>query len=1219
MAHIKLGWMPWAAALVAALTPLAAQAATVPVNNTAPSVPAAQTEGVQTIGDPGGWSDSPSSYQYQWVRCDSDGASNCADITNATQRTYTPVAGDLGKTLELRVVATNSSGDSAPATSAASQVVAAPAAAATVPSANLLRNPGAEEGACASSTGTTESIPGWTTTGTFTALCYSSGQTLDPSATTAANGANAYFMGGVSTPTTATQTVSVADAALQIDSGAVGVSLNAWLGGYAEQDDNMTVTASFVDASDATIGGPVQIGPVLASDRGSASILVQRSATATVPAGTRAIVVTMVATRLAGSDNDGSADNVDLHLTSVGGGGGTTATPPPPPPPPTGVYTPPPSVPFTVPSSSLPNQYLGTTALKTGSGTVCTSTTVCVAGSNAKLGTCYTAVGGNPDLIFTGSCMHLASSTSGARAFTLPAGTQHPATVQLPAGPKYTSTASILADGIEFDPAQGATLTLAYHLIGPVEEYEIKGETSNVSFETVGLDRGAVDWVFVKSPSGGYTVYGARGADQSQGPWPVMQGSTFNSLSVASMSWPEFHGGKASFAVTSQLPATLGGATMSQPITITNGSVTKAVQAGFTARAADTQADADSAAGSCDTLLGGPLPSGPNAITLDFPAVDLGGIKLDGAQLIIDGWSTFTAKAAATLPFQDSDKGSAGLKAVLQIHDGSFYYGCASAAFSTPLQIGSTPVFLKHIALGVLLNNGVMVAGNTGLLIGENAPVLDTPPVDADPINALVVIPAAGSGQPWGLHVDGKAKVLGVADVAASVTYYAIPYVRASVELQNVPIGPVELKDASLSYTMDPHGWIFAADTDMGWPYIGDVNGELAISNLGIGACGTTSVLGGDVTVGVAYRWNDGLSGLVSDIAWGSCNIANIEPPIEPTCEDLQTAINALKAIFPAAVASLQQALDAKQCYDIKTSVSRSATARAAAKPPALRYPIAPGNAEAMQVGATGGRQWTFRGAGDAPVVTLVSPDKKVVTGPALRDARSGTTIISVPHAAKGAWTIYVDPSSVPVTAATTAGLRPTAKVTGSVAAVRGSRERVLRYRISGGAGQAVAFREAGPTGGGLIGRAKGTHGSLRFTPAAGAAEKRTIEAVVSTKGVPVTTEAVTTYSAPKPALSAPPRGLRITRHGIGVTARWHANGRAPGGYLVTVKVSDGRHWVQRVHRGAPLHATVDKLGFGKWRIAIAVAGVDRAGRPGKPARAKMQFVRRAPRALRHL
>ena len=43
------------------------------------------------------------SYSYQWVRVDADGLSNPADITDATDATYTLDDADLGKTLKVRV------------------------------------------------------------------------------------------------------------------------------------------------------------------------------------------------------------------------------------------------------------------------------------------------------------------------------------------------------------------------------------------------------------------------------------------------------------------------------------------------------------------------------------------------------------------------------------------------------------------------------------------------------------------------------------------------------------------------------------------------------------------------------------------------------------------------------------------------------------------------------------------------------------------------------------------------------------------------------------------------------------------------------------------------------------------------------------------------------------------------------------------------------------
>jgi hypothetical protein len=74
----------------------------------------------------GGWSYSPTSYAFQWLRCDTDGVSNCADIAGRTNSAYIPVAADVDHRLRVRVVATNAGG-STPAASAPSGVVALPA------------------------------------------------------------------------------------------------------------------------------------------------------------------------------------------------------------------------------------------------------------------------------------------------------------------------------------------------------------------------------------------------------------------------------------------------------------------------------------------------------------------------------------------------------------------------------------------------------------------------------------------------------------------------------------------------------------------------------------------------------------------------------------------------------------------------------------------------------------------------------------------------------------------------------------------------------------------------------------------------------------------------------------------------------------------------------------------------------------------------------------
>jgi hypothetical protein len=71
----------------------------------------------------GTWTGNPTSYAYQWGRCDAAGG-ECSSIAGATTATYVPVAADVGSTLRVAVRAT-SAGGSTTATSAATAAVAA--------------------------------------------------------------------------------------------------------------------------------------------------------------------------------------------------------------------------------------------------------------------------------------------------------------------------------------------------------------------------------------------------------------------------------------------------------------------------------------------------------------------------------------------------------------------------------------------------------------------------------------------------------------------------------------------------------------------------------------------------------------------------------------------------------------------------------------------------------------------------------------------------------------------------------------------------------------------------------------------------------------------------------------------------------------------------------------------------------------------------------------
>lgn len=95
----------------------------VPANTAPPTISGTTTVGHTLTADDGTWTNSPTSFTYQWLRCNG-GGNKCKPITGATMKTYTLVAADAGKTLRVDVTATNASG-SATARSAQTAAVAA--------------------------------------------------------------------------------------------------------------------------------------------------------------------------------------------------------------------------------------------------------------------------------------------------------------------------------------------------------------------------------------------------------------------------------------------------------------------------------------------------------------------------------------------------------------------------------------------------------------------------------------------------------------------------------------------------------------------------------------------------------------------------------------------------------------------------------------------------------------------------------------------------------------------------------------------------------------------------------------------------------------------------------------------------------------------------------------------------------------------------------------
>lgn len=102
---------------------VAAMVSAAPVSTAPPAISGTAQSGQSLTTSAGTWSNAPSSYAYQWSRCDATGA-NCTAISGATGSSYAVASADVGSTIAVAVTATGSGG-STRATSAPTAVVQA--------------------------------------------------------------------------------------------------------------------------------------------------------------------------------------------------------------------------------------------------------------------------------------------------------------------------------------------------------------------------------------------------------------------------------------------------------------------------------------------------------------------------------------------------------------------------------------------------------------------------------------------------------------------------------------------------------------------------------------------------------------------------------------------------------------------------------------------------------------------------------------------------------------------------------------------------------------------------------------------------------------------------------------------------------------------------------------------------------------------------------------
>ena len=330
---------------------------------------------------------------------------------------------------------------------------------------------------------------------------------------------------------------------------------------------------------------------------------------------------------------------------------------------------------------------------------------------------------------------------------------------------------------------------------------------------------------------------------------------------------------------------------------------------------------------------------------------------------------------------------------------------------------------------------------------------------------------------------------------------------------------------------------------------------QAVISSLGVAACGSEFGL----HAGLSYPWGGTPD---ASVGTGSCDLSPFE-------------------VRPVSVASVAGRSGG-------TRVAKVATA-----------------------GGTPFEDIAVTGAGRPPSVVLTSPGGKTVVpvafGPgaasagavALPVARTSTTYVMVRNPGAGSWKLSAAPGSSAITRVRQARGYPAPALHARVSGQGATRR--LTYSVTKRPGLSVSFAERAHRVYRILGTARGAHGTLRFTPAAGAAGKRTVYAIVSEGGVARESVPVTSYRAPTPAAPARVRGLHVRRHRRNFAISF-GSARGAAYYLLAVRGTDGRHLL-RLIRGRRHSLTLPYLGYTD-HLTVTVTGVSAFGRHGRPVSA---------------
>jgi hypothetical protein len=492
-----------------------------------------------------------------------------------------------------------------------------------------------------------------------------------------------------------------------------------------------------------------------------------------------------------------------------------------------------------------------------------------------------------------------------------------------------------------------------------------------------------------------------------------------------------------------------------------------------------------------------------------------------------------------------------GIAVAVRFDDGDFTMG----SFNVTVPFPGVPIFTDTYLDG--FGGGFDIHPDRRKFFGSvsvGAIPLDPPNYTIN-VTGTVTITFINNG-PVVLEVDGSGAVHGFTIATAKLLFQTNGYfeVDGNVDIQ---VSGAELT-AGLQAFVDLPAKEFSASANGQLSLWGEsaIGVQAVISSKGVAACGTELGL----HAGLGYPWG-GTPDLL--LGTGDCDLSAYE----------------VKPVSVAAVAG------------------RRRGARVAAVPMVAGAPF---------------EDLAVTGAGAAPSVVLHNSHGATVVPVALgpgaasapaveaKSAATDTTTVMIRNPGAGTWTVSAAPGSPAITTVKVARGYAAPKVKAHVSG--GGATRRLTYSVTTRPGLSIAFAERAHRAYKVLGTARGARGTLRFTPADGAAGKRTIYAIVSENGVPRETVAVSSYRAPGPVKPGRVRGVHVRRRGRKFSVSF-GSGRGAAYYLLDVKGSDGRHLL-RLIRGRGHSLTLPFLGY-KDKLKVSVTGVSVLGRKGPAATAR--------------